>query len=91
MDKIKAFIANIDLAPVIEGLTTLATELGGEILALLWIVVPFISMIYIGKIGFNFALQFWIEAKANEWMLVIRNGKMIKKGVGMATFRLPGD
>jgi len=44
-----------------------------------------------GKRAFEFALNFWIEAKANEWMLVIRNGDMIKKGVGMATWTLPGD
>lgn len=46
---------------------------------------------YGGKRAFEFAMNFWIEAKANEWMLVIRNGDMIKKGVGMATWTLPGD
>ena len=33
----------------------------------------------------------WIESKANEWLLVIRNGKMIKSGIGMSSITLPGD
>ena len=28
----------------------------------------------------------WAEAKPNEWLLVIRNGKMIKAGVGLKTW-----
>jgi len=32
-----------------------------------------------------------VEAKANEWMLIIRNGKMIKGSIGLATWIMPGD
>jgi uncharacterized membrane protein YqiK len=46
---------------------------------------------YAGKHAFKIALDYWVEGKANEWILVIRNGKLIKKGVGMATMTLPGD
>jgi hypothetical protein len=28
----------------------------------------------------------WIESEPNEWLLVIRDGKMIKAGVGLKTF-----
>ena len=28
----------------------------------------------------------WVESQPNEWLLVIRNGKMIKAGVGLKTF-----
>jgi regulator of protease activity HflC (stomatin/prohibitin superfamily) len=28
----------------------------------------------------------WVESKPNEWLLVIRNGKLIKAGVGLKTF-----
>lgn len=28
----------------------------------------------------------WVESQPNEWLLVIRNGKLIKAGVGLKTF-----
>lgn len=28
----------------------------------------------------------WVEAKPNEWLVVIRNGKMVKAGVGLKTW-----
>jgi hypothetical protein len=28
----------------------------------------------------------WVESQPNEWLLVIRNGKMLKAGVGLKTF-----
>jgi hypothetical protein len=28
----------------------------------------------------------WIESLPNEWLIVIRNGKMIQAGVGLKTF-----
>jgi len=33
----------------------------------------------------------WAEAKPNEWLLVIRSGKLIKAGVGLKTWRGPLD
>lgn len=60
-------------------------------MSLMWIIGPLAITYFAGKKLFEIGMQFWIEAKANEWMLLIRNGQMVKKGVGMATFRLPGD
>lgn len=37
------------------------------------------------------AIQFWVESKANEWLIIIRNGKMIHQGIGLATWIMPGD
>ena len=28
----------------------------------------------------------WVEAQPNEWLLVIRNGRLVKAGVGLKTF-----
>lgn len=30
--------------------------------------------------------QQWVESQPNEWLLVIRNGKLLKAGVGLKTF-----
>ena len=37
------------------------------------------------------AITFYKEAKANEWMLIIRDGKLKSCGVGLSTWSLPGD
>uniref|UniRef100_A0A7R9VZ44 Uncharacterized protein n=1 Tax=Chlamydomonas euryale TaxID=1486919 RepID=A0A7R9VZ44_9CHLO len=29
----------------------------------------------------------WFTGKANEWILVVRNGRMVKAGVGLTVFR----
>ena len=41
--------------------------------------------------GYKVALQYWKESKANEWMLIIRNGELIKSGIGLACWVMPGD
>jgi hypothetical protein len=41
--------------------------------------------------GYKYVIKFWVESKANEWMMIIRNGQMIKKGIGMASWTQPGD
>lgn len=33
-----------------------------------------------------FAQSRWVTSKADEWLLVIRDGKLLKSGVGMKTF-----
>ncbi len=33
----------------------------------------------------------YVEGKPNEWVLIIRNGKMIKAGVGLSCFSGPMD
>ena len=33
----------------------------------------------------------WVESQPDEWLIIIRNGKMIKAGVGLKTFTSPTD
>lgn len=33
-----------------------------------------------------FAQSRWVYSEADEWLLVIRDGKLLKSGVGMKTF-----
>lgn len=35
--------------------------------------------------------QLWVDGKANEWVLVMRNGEMIKAGIGLRCFKGPFD
>ena len=35
--------------------------------------------------------KFWKESKANEWMIIIRGGEMLKSGIGLASWLMPGD
>lgn len=32
-----------------------------------------------------------VEGNANEWVVIIRNGKVITSAVGISTYRMPGD
>ena len=59
----------------------------GIIKTLIFFAIP----IAIGYGLFKVGKRFWIEAKANEWLIVIRNGNLVKSGIGMATFYIPGD
>lgn len=36
-------------------------------------------------------MNFWVSANANEWLLVIRSGKLKSAGIGACQWRLPGD
>lgn len=49
------------------------------------------SIYYGGKSAFEKSQEYWIEAKPNEWLLVIRNGELLKCNVGLATWIWPGD
>lgn len=70
------------------------SKLTGLIVALIGLItylLPLVILGFVGKQAFELAKKYWVEGKANEWILVIRNGKLVKKGVGMATLTLPGD
>ena len=45
----------------------------------------------VGYIAYKQLMSYWVEAKANEWMIVIRNGEQVKKGIGLCTWIMPGD
>lgn len=55
------------------------------------------SLVYLGAFGaaiyfgYKTALNYWIEAKPNEWLLVIRNGELKKCSIGLCTWLMPGD
>lgn len=36
-----------------------------------------------------FVYIYWETADPNEWMLLIDNGKMVNKGIGLRCFRFP--
>lgn len=46
---------------------------------------------YGGKLGYQKSLDYWVEAKPNEWLLVIRNGELVKCAVGLNSWIMPGD
>jgi len=52
---------------------------------------------YLGAFGaacyfaYKTALNYWIEAKPNEWLLIIRNGELKKCSIGLCTWLMPGD
>lgn len=38
-----------------------------------------------------FAQSLWRESKANEWLIVMRDGQMVKCGIGLQTWVMPWD
>lgn len=40
---------------------------------------------------FLIAQDYWMEGKPSEYVLHVRNGKLIKQGVGISTWTYPGD
>lgn len=41
--------------------------------------------------GYKWALKYYIQSQANEWLIIIRNGEMVKKGIGLCTWMMPND
>jgi len=33
----------------------------------------------------------WVESDPNEWMIVLRNGKLVRSGIGLKTFVFPNE
>jgi hypothetical protein len=33
----------------------------------------------------------WVESEPNEWMIVLRNGKLVRSGIGLKTFVFPNE
>jgi hypothetical protein len=54
-------------------------------------VAPLLVVGYGAYKAYFIAITFYKEAKANEWMLIIRDGKLKSCGVGLSTWSLPGD
>lgn len=54
-------------------------------------ILPLLLLTGAAHFGYKLAIKFWVESKANEWLIIIRNGKMINQGIGLATWVMPGD
>ena len=46
---------------------------------------------YISRAAFRITADYWKESQPDEYMIVLRGGEMIKAGIGLKTFVLPGD
>lgn len=42
-------------------------------------------------IGISYLKSIWVEGKPNEWVLLMRNGEMVKAAIGLRCFRGPFD
>ena len=69
----------------------IALPIINKILNLSCWIIPFVVIGYGGYRAYFIAITFYKEAKANEWMLIIRDGKLHSCGVGLSTWTLPGD
>lgn len=71
----------------IEAIDTLITLALGSI-------VPLVALFYAykgGIVAFKYYQSLYVEAKPNEWLVVMNNGKMIQAGIGIAMNRGPFD
>ena len=62
---------------------------------IIWTCLFRIAILYAIKIGMeklaDFMKTLWIEGLPNEWVIIMRNGKMVKAGIGLKTFKGPFD
>jgi len=62
-------------------------------LALSW-VAPLTVLAGIGLAAYQaflYVMGLSVTGKANEWVLIINNGKLRQAGIGLSTMRMPGD
>ena len=69
---------------VIDTLITLGLQLIVP-LAALWFAYKGAMVLY------AFMMTLFVEAKPNEWLVIMRNGKMVSAGIGAATMISPWD
>lgn len=53
--------------------------------------VPIIVLGVGGFMAYKASMKYFVQAEANEWLLVIRNGDLLKKGIGLSSWTMPGD
>jgi len=53
--------------------------------------VPSIGIIITLFILMQLAITFRVKSAGNEWLLVIRSGKLLRSGIGISSWRFPGD
>lgn len=61
------------------------------VLGIIQMLIPLILMAGTGYVLVKGASKLFVQAEANEWLLVIRNGELLKKGIGLSSWTMPGD
>ncbi len=65
-------------------------EINAELVTLGVTVVAMLAAVIAAVIGVKFITKtlksLWFESKPNEWLLVIRGGRLIQSGIGLKTF-----
>ena len=67
------------------------SQLVMQVLGLIQMIVPLTVLAVSGFMFYKLSMSFFVQAEANEWLLVIRNGELLKKGIGLSTWIWPGD
>ena len=61
------------------------------LLGVVYILIPCSILAFAGYKAYIMLLPYYMTSSAEEWMLVIRDGKMVKQGIGLCTWTFPGD
>ena len=69
----------------------IATNVAPAVISMATNVAILAATAYGGKTAWEKAQDYWIQSKPNEWLLVIRNGELLKCSVGLGTWIMPGD
>jgi hypothetical protein len=55
------------------------------------VLVPLAAIAYAGYQIYLRAYDYWVEGDPDQYGLLVRNGTLVKQGVGLTTWTLPGD
>ena len=69
---------------IFVGVYNIITGPPSEVYGLLALIVAIVCLLIIMN-------RRWVESLPNEWLLVIRDGKQVRAGVGLKTWRGPLD
>ena len=53
--------------------------------------IPCAIIAYAGYRAYFIIIPYYKTSSAEEWMVAIRDGKMVKQGIGLCTWTMPGD
>lgn len=72
-----------------------SVESADYIQTLIWSVALPIAIVIGLKMGiinlWSYLKTLWVDGKSNEWVLIMNNGKMVKAGIGLRTWKGPFD
>ena len=62
---------------------------------LIWnVIIPVVALVaskYLWDYISSYASTLWVEGKVDEWVVIMRSGKMVAAGIGLKTFKGPLD